>query len=198
MQSTSTLEEQNALVYIFFSSSEQTDSLRFESAWNFTNIFRLSLHSSCWQVPLANVSWVILLRRRGLSWWQGSRRTSWKRCWTQRGSAEPLRPDDHCCFRFLVIFLLKKTPKTKQKWMTFYINIFLSRERGNVETEKHVSSPRSTSGNNRGSAAAAAWRALPLAFPYSDFCCCLLLLFKCILSPVPVFAGSKINRCSLY
>lgn len=71
-----------------------------------------------------------------------------------------------CFSLYLIFFFFLK----KKKWMTIFIEYFFHCSRWSVVTEKHVSSPQPTSGNNRGSAAAAR-RALPLAFPYSGFTC---------------------------
>lgn len=104
--------------------------------------FSLRTVCSYWQAPFTNVSRVILLRRRGPSWWQGSRRTSWKRCWTtQRGYAEPLRPDGGRRFLFFFFSLFVFSNKKGMIFYTFFFFFPLAKEK-NVVTEMHDSSPQ--------------------------------------------------------
>lgn len=55
----------------------------------------------------------VSLRRRGLSWLQVSRRTIWRRCWTQQGYVEQRRPDETKRTREQYIY--KKKPKLRKE-----------------------------------------------------------------------------------
>lgn len=84
------------------------------------------------------------LCRRGLSWSQVSRRTTWRRCWTLRGYAELRRPDG----------TKAETPPPLCA-VFFFLNernrdLFFSRKKENTDcdwNQTHASSPLTLSGN---------------------------------------------------
>lgn len=78
-------------------------------------------------------------------------------------------------------------------FLFYFIFLNLFRGRGNV-TETHVSSTRLRVGITEEEQQRLCARSLSRSRIVPFFCCCCSL-FKCILLPVLVFAGSKINKC---
>lgn len=138
--------------------------------------------ATIWWIKFANMFFMlsfiylfIFLRRRGLSWSPESRRTSWKRCWTQRGYVGPRHPDADCFLSFFLFFF-------KGAIIIFFFYVKEKR----CDWNARLISADYMSGNNGESAAKPMLRALSPAFPYTEvefylnaFChLCLSLLVQ--------------------